>query len=467
MEFKFEKTKHTFAELALLAVFAFGLLLAAILVATRNKIELTEPIKIPFDGISVKLPTGPNWHRYPQWKFSRPDNAFILEAVLKRTPRPEAKVSWQYYLAHEKSGIDRLIERISNQRNYTKVSRAETKIGSITFTILIFSSKLSAEDYYAVADLPSGRHIRLEVQTLADSRLAKRLFEEMLNNFSFKPDKRVDDGKQFVQSLKKTGAAELIEDVTNEKTNKAYLVKQTGSSFSNGSLNFTPGRYSGFLVDKFHIIEDSDSGKSLQAKSITWLSGKNNLSISALFDCDSSIEYFRWQLKKNSSQNRHTQKIEIEFANGTMRVYNLSMSNPYDNERQFSPAPSALPDIFIESIAARFLDYGTDEILIDLIFPEGTITPASIKKIPPKNSFAETGNTVSAVRFKLYDKPENLLEVYFDSSRNIIARAEKSEQLFKLETADLEKIYSEFEQSRSIIQNMIKRQPGEKLKKQQ
>ena len=54
--------KYSLEEVALLVMFAFGLLVAGLIVALRGRIDMSEPLELPHSGLAVSLPAGHGCH---------------------------------------------------------------------------------------------------------------------------------------------------------------------------------------------------------------------------------------------------------------------------------------------------------------------------------------------------------------------------------------------------------------------
>ena len=64
MGVRFDIRRYSAAEMVLLGIFVLGLLVASSLVRYRNKIRLSEPIRLPLAGLSVSLPAGGGWQHW-------------------------------------------------------------------------------------------------------------------------------------------------------------------------------------------------------------------------------------------------------------------------------------------------------------------------------------------------------------------------------------------------------------------
>ncbi len=90
--------KYSLEEVALLVMFAFGLLVAGLIVALRGRIDMSEPLELPHSGLAVSLPAGHGWERSAGWSYD-PANEFNLSARLRVGTDIDAIVHCRYFLA--------------------------------------------------------------------------------------------------------------------------------------------------------------------------------------------------------------------------------------------------------------------------------------------------------------------------------------------------------------------------------
>jgi len=189
MELKIERNKYSPAEVALLGVFAFGLILSFLLVSSRKNIPLSPPVIAPFDGLKISMPSGRGWKTHEKWIYSDPEGAFILSSVLKESYMNTAWVSWKCYMSPREMNINEIINQKITDGGSANVRNDKTEIGELDFSVFIFTSPAGVEDYYfAICQLPIGRLLTLEIRTLGDSELARCAFNAAIKGFSYTAD---------------------------------------------------------------------------------------------------------------------------------------------------------------------------------------------------------------------------------------------------------------------------------------
>ena len=90
--------KYSLQEVALLAMFAFGLLIASLVVALRGRIDMSEPLELPHSGLAISLPARHGWERSAGWSYDTA-NEFNLSARLRVGNKFAAIVHCRYFLA--------------------------------------------------------------------------------------------------------------------------------------------------------------------------------------------------------------------------------------------------------------------------------------------------------------------------------------------------------------------------------
>ncbi|MCF7956700.1 MAG: hypothetical protein K9M75_12930 [Phycisphaerae bacterium] len=194
MELKIERNKYSPAEVALLGVFAFGLMLSFLVVSSRKNIPLSPPVIAPFDGLKISMPSGRGWKTFDKWIYSNSESAFLLISRLKESYIDTASVSWKYYMSPMEMNLNEVINQKVTDGGFTKVRNDKTEIGGLDFTVLVFTSPIpnsseGVEDYYfAVCKLPIGRMLTLEIRTIGDAELARRAFNAAIKGFNYTAD---------------------------------------------------------------------------------------------------------------------------------------------------------------------------------------------------------------------------------------------------------------------------------------
>ncbi|MBN2513327.1 MAG: hypothetical protein JXB18_10345, partial [Sedimentisphaerales bacterium] len=68
--------KHSFSELALLAIFAVGLFSANLIVKTRSLVQVGPPVELQGAGVTIHLPAERGWQGLTEWQYEM-NNCFV------------------------------------------------------------------------------------------------------------------------------------------------------------------------------------------------------------------------------------------------------------------------------------------------------------------------------------------------------------------------------------------------------
>jgi hypothetical protein len=189
MRARFDIRKYSAAEIALLAIFALGLLLASFVVAHHNNIRLSAPIELRPAGLSVSLPVGAGWRDTQAWRGDQQGNGFVLAAQFDVGTRTEAVVQWRYRPDTNKGTLQEQLEQ--------KVRVGEAGIvdaGQIWADVLIEWVRAqpeggSADIFLGMAQINQGYVMELEAMAPADADLAEQLFKLAAKSLKFTPDR--------------------------------------------------------------------------------------------------------------------------------------------------------------------------------------------------------------------------------------------------------------------------------------
>ncbi len=177
---KLDIKSYSAAELALLGIFALGLLLASVVVSHRNKIRLSGPIDLKRRGMSASLPVGGGWQASQSWIVDRQREMFTLTGQLPVGTSLGAIVQWRFMGA---SGRLMPEERLSIRAGTDEVEIVDA--GQIQTNDAVMDwvqGRLigGLEDIFlGIARLEQGWIVELEVVTPGDAELAGRIFRVM------------------------------------------------------------------------------------------------------------------------------------------------------------------------------------------------------------------------------------------------------------------------------------------------
>ena len=175
--------------MVLLGIFALGLLGASFLVRYRNKIHLSEPIKLPLAGVSVSLPVGGGWQHWDRWQYNEREDVNALSGHLLVGSKVGAIVQWRYMAASESLKPEDILS--------TRVGTDEVEIveaGRIQGDVAMdwVQGRLLGrlgDIFFGTARAGQGTIVELEVVTFGDAEFAGRVFRAVAASLKFvQPD---------------------------------------------------------------------------------------------------------------------------------------------------------------------------------------------------------------------------------------------------------------------------------------
>ena len=185
MDVRFDIRRYSAAEMVLLGIFVLGLLGASSLVRYRNKIRLSEPIRLPLAGVSVSLPAGGGWQHWDQWQYNQSDDVNALSGHLIVGSKVGAVIQWRYLRLSESLMLeDRLSERVGTDE--VEIVEAGQIQSDVTMDWVQARLRGRLEDIFLGAARVSPETIvELEVVTFGDSDLAGRIFRAVAGSLKF------------------------------------------------------------------------------------------------------------------------------------------------------------------------------------------------------------------------------------------------------------------------------------------
>jgi hypothetical protein len=407
-------------KIGLLGLFALTLLLARFTVTLKSVIRLSEPIPLPYSGLSVSMPVGNGWDSKKRWMYY--DNALILSSIFM--PRPNGATAWahcQYrWGAKAAAPQDRFAWKASEVDGEI-VETGRTEVDALTVDwVHIERADLLFTTFWGTAGLPNDRLVDIEVhQVMSDPELAKRVFNRIVNKLSFEEAPLLDAGADVVTTIKREG---LDRSLDNRTPQVLYLIKDAA------------GQSVGFTME---VLAEAagDARWNVRGASVLYMQGRNPGQEETSFRCSNHLDAFTYSSRVYSREGRGGTEIVLG-ASGAMTV---RRSGPQMEVKEYYPGSAAMPDVLFDHIFRRMLDSGRREIVVDLIDVSGKIIPTYIGRI-------EAGTSQAAYVFDLefLDGSGFMQRVYLDAQRQIYKSLVRQDDSYILERTSRENIIREF-----------------------
>lgn len=202
--------KYSLEEVALLVMFAFGLVVAGLIVALRGRIGMSEPIELPHSGLAVSLPEGRGWERSAGWSYQTP-NEFNLSARLRVGNQIAAVVHCRYLLASPETDPEQVLtDRLA--RATLQAARSDRIVNDITiYWVQAGPPGRIPDTFLGVAILPHGRVLEISVRAPADHLLAGKVFRLIAEGIVFGSDELISRGVDFIRRFRNRGLGDIIQ----------------------------------------------------------------------------------------------------------------------------------------------------------------------------------------------------------------------------------------------------------------
>ncbi|NLH17240.1 MAG: hypothetical protein GX455_11730 [Phycisphaerae bacterium] len=208
----FGKIRNSSDKLFLLAIFAAGLGIAQYLVVVRSRIELSPPVVLPEEGLSIRLPVSVGWQSQSKWTFDpREGGSYILAQFA--VPSHQANLFCGIRPYSETDGT--IQERLTRRAAFHKaqiVQVGERKLRNIQMNwVLAVREQSTFGMFYGVGMAGDDQVIELEVTSPTDADLARRIFMTVADGLRYKPKPPPPDPKNVAKRLNESsGAGELV-----------------------------------------------------------------------------------------------------------------------------------------------------------------------------------------------------------------------------------------------------------------
>lgn len=188
-------------EVALLGVFALGLLFSYALVVFRSQIRTSAPVALPVGSIAAPLPVGAGWRTVDSWRYEK-DNAFVLVALKQERGQTAITVRWRYALAEPPVEPTEALAQRAKQANARRVDLGQ--IGkNLPMTCALIEPAGAQQAYLmGLANLPYGRRLELFVGFDGQAaEYAQVVFETLVAGLVHQPCPMLDSGQAAVAAF--------------------------------------------------------------------------------------------------------------------------------------------------------------------------------------------------------------------------------------------------------------------------
>jgi hypothetical protein len=211
MKIIFGKIRESMDKLFLLALFAAGLGIALYLIQNRRPIELSPPVAIPAEGLSICMPIGPGWKSQAEWAFHRREQSYIIQAQFD-APNNKATLICGFgaYTKEEGTIQERLTQRAAHYKAGIE-EVGELRLGNIDMNwVKAVPQQGQFTVFYGAGMAGSDRVVELEVVGQPDPDLARRIFMTVAEGLRYKLRPPSADAPNVTDSFQPAGDDEPL-----------------------------------------------------------------------------------------------------------------------------------------------------------------------------------------------------------------------------------------------------------------
>ncbi|MBN2021053.1 MAG: hypothetical protein JW749_12620 [Sedimentisphaerales bacterium] len=462
--------KHTgrdiIGKLAIPVILVLSLLTARLMVEHRSAIILSAPVELRRCGLSVSMPSGNGWESSGEWIYG--DDRFIITSSLSIDPISRSYVQCQYLLAGDSETATQQLDEHASELEGQIVETGQLRTNQVmvewariqrtvpgTFEGLPGEAQAKSRfDFQNLSDvvlgickLPAGRQLEIEVFSQEENNVSWEVFERIVKTVRFSDDGLLQAGAGLISEARKIGLTDIL--------------SQSPSSGLPGEAQAKSGRLSSLLLIlnprglpigfTFDVI--MTQGENLPAvKAANYYYRRDLIPYEQIgrFRGDDGFEQFTWNVETSSRAGR--EGIEMTGNNGLLRI-RFSAGRRSGAENEYALAKAAIPDIVLEPVMKNFRDSPLQEIIVDVIRSDGTVTPVYIEKINP----AVKGQSyIWALRLEVLDGRDYWQQVYYDGDGPPAKIIFSQEGTYTFQRATPEQIARAFPEQADLVLNQYR-----------
>lgn len=401
-----EKVKrYSLIEAVLLAIFALGLLIAAIIVKQRTRVELSEPTILDGAGLAVFLPDNPDWRRTPSWQYEQSEDCMTLVGKFRSQVHGSIEVRWRYYFVTP-PGTEKELLKSQARRVGAEIKEFDSagENRKMVYAKMISGSTPKEEYYMGLMRLDFDRSVELLVQSRGMSHIYEEdIFLSLANKVQYQMPVEVADGRTFLDSLVKLG---LHNAPLNGMVDEAYLIKDPVGSV----LGYYFARHSLYI----------DQGKRLRRVQIRY-ADKSTYNMESTLCFEPDEKEFHWETSVRYPGNKESQTYKIEHDDNG----HILITSNVEGTQSLWINRLVLPEPLLTQAAVNFLKTEYRSVVIDVFSGSGQLVPVRLENISPLQAKAKSESTAFVVRLNYLHHEDSYEDLLLDESLNLLGKYEQ------------------------------------------
>lgn len=401
-----EKVKrYSLLEVAFLLILAGGFLIAQIIVKTRSRVMLSEPIPLTGSGVSVSMPAGLGWGRTRDWKYEKTQNSMFLLGQLRMPGGAAPEVSWRYFFTSVHTlEEDRLRQRAKESGAVIKSFATTSGKHPMLYGRMISNAVLTQDCYLGIICLDFGRSVELLVKTYNDNVYdIEDLFLALASSFDYQLPHQIQDGSDLITDF-----------FQNSAENSGSLQSQQNTFLIQDASKRNLGYY--HESRSFH----TDQEKPLHEFRIQRYERSVFRSVSSLW-FNSIGPSYQWKTELYASRQPKPEQYEVVFNvdNG------LQIFRNEHQIRHLAVIQHILPEPLLVDFAQFLLRNLADDVIVDVVSSTGQVVPVRLRKIPIEGASLKADSVVSVVRVDYLHHSKSFEELFYDKETVLLGKFEQ------------------------------------------
>ncbi len=431
-----KKRRFIAEKVALPAVLAISLLAAKVLVNQRSAIRLSAPIELGYSGLSVSMPLGNGWQCEGKWVYQ--ENSFAVSSIFlagSGMARPYARC---HYLLASQPGTpqERFIRNRGHIGEEDVVETGRTEAGAhivdwAKIKVGVSESELGLfEIIFGVCKLAAGRELEIEIfQPVEEQGLGQRAFDEIVKSIIFSDNGLLQAGEQIVSEVRNEGLGNIL-------TGGSVAVPET-TFFAIADAH---DRTIGFTMDA--LVPGTNEEPNVKGASYYYVGGPLADEQVGFFRGDSAFEKYTWRVE--SISRKGSIGVEMFSEGGVLEVRRLRGDR---ENSEYVLGKSAVPDILLEPVLRKIVDSNREDMIMDVIRSDGTITPVRIERM----EHIEKGLGINALKLQLLDGHGHWQRIYFDEDNRLVRIVLEQDKTYTLKRSSAKEIMEMFPERAYLI----------------
>lgn len=421
--------------IALLGLFIVALFSAYLIVNSKSSVMLSEPIELPYTGLSVSVPHGNGWQSGKRWTFL--NNAYTIGSSFAFNNRkPSAWALCRYRLAAATVGPQEWFEQRALEIDGRIVTTEHTETGSFVIdSAQISSAVLPINMLLGTVRLPNNHQFDIEIhENAGDVILAEETFSRMIDSIKFEGNRLSDIGADIISDLK----SEEISGFLSDKKQQTFLF-----------IDDAKRRTIGFEM-VIIVAEGGENQFDIKAASMLYIRGPNAQEQIASFVSDDRFDEYTW--KSEASGPDGTSSAELVLgSDGLMTVKKIGFGS-LENSYRLSTA--AVPDILLDFFFIKMLERSQKQARVDMVKSDGKITPTLITRVENEQESNANDDAAYVLKLDFLDGSGASEKLYLNSRMRVFERFVQLDEPYIFRDATIEQVMKEFpERAQEILES--------------